>query len=236
MDDRSEKKALFGIALIKQAHHTYDDILKLFTTRTNNCGEYLGASYHEYAPKDPRERLFFLLILLSKLNQIEKCRTNNVPLDEYHDWLEKRHVINDILSTKQIIDMTSITYLVDIDAACDHFYEEIMDSNDWEDWKQPIGNIDFTDIDKQMEDIRAEIFEQENDKSKFREAENIIGPEKFIDTIREYLTQKNLLGKVKNAQANKRQLSRQIASEVFHAPERAESVRQRLITISEEKE
>ncbi len=235
-DEEEEKNRQYGRLLIKKVQHSYEEILLLFTVDINSYDDYEETSYYKYAPQNTRERLFFLLILLSKLNGVEKRRTFNNTLGPNRRWLEKSAIIEDILQTKQIIDMTGIMFNIDIDEAFDVFYQEIKNTKDWGAWKTAIENIDFSEIDSQIEEIREQVCENENVKEKFRDIEVFEEKERFIDKIKEYLIKQNLLEKVRQSQTNNSLLSRNIAEEVFEDPSKSESIRQRLINIGQNKE
>ncbi len=236
MDDETNKDTEYGRKLIKKTGHSYEEILQLFTVSTNsyNIGEHF-ASYHIYTPETKRERLFFLLILLSKLNEIEKYRTLDNTLGPDLDWLEKSAIIRDILETKMIIDMTGITFNIDIDEAVNLLYKEIKDSENWRDWEKSVLTINLAGIDKQVEEIREKICRNEKTKEQFREIEKTEGKEKVIEKIRNYLMETNQLEDVRQSRVNFSKLSREMAEE-FGDPSQAEALRQRIININQNKE
>lgn len=126
MEREHQRNIQYGREIIKKARLNYDEFLALFTTHKDIFGNEVY-SYQEYAPDDHRERLFFLLILLAKLEHFEKERKSEDTLVSGYKWINKVVIIMDLLDTRQILDTTGINFAGAVDEAAKALYEEVKD-------------------------------------------------------------------------------------------------------------
>lgn len=215
----------------------FHDIVHLITYAKSTENNKICGVFDRF-PWDKRVRMFCLFRLVAKVKRYEKIRRDDYPLREGLLWLDVEHLVPMIKHLKMEMDFINNTDdELTLDETAELIYKQLEESEDWEEWKPFIENLDLEGIDEEIEEIRLIAVKEESVKEICREIEKNEGKARVIDIIVAALKRKGKFKDVVEGQnVNMNRLAQQIASEDFGDIKKTGSIRLRLMNLRDRKE